>query len=222
MPWPDFAGFLKRTKETPGRNLYKKKTPKQNRQSGVISAPYRNVRLTFEKIGDSLFAVADSIFARPYYHWYLNGSFIRTTRENTCGFTLDYGEQALVGCIDTTYPDFDPIANAPEGYPAVFTLYFIRSLSADVKEYLVQQKITGSDWEDLGKIIHDESIWEYTYETPRLNDGVSYEWQSVPYDILDNPGTPQTVEAIIMRRVPDAPSFDVAYSGVTEKITWSN
>jgi len=220
LAWPTESGWLDTIQETPKP---KRKTGKKaiKRLSGISHAPYRDVILTFEEIGETLLAVADSIFAHPYYHWYQNGSFIRTTRENSCGFRLDYGEQAIIACIDTAYENFDPIANAPEGYPAVYTLYFIRSLSTDVKEYVVQYREEGGSWADLGKVVHDEAIWEHTFESPKLNDKTTYEFQAVPYDVLDNEGTPITITDIYIRRVPDAPDFSASYSQVTNKITWS-
>lgn len=182
---------------------------------------YRDVQLTFEKIGDTLFAVADSIFASPYFIWYRDGSYIRTTRENFCSFTEDPGGQSYIECIDTTDPNFDVIANGPDNYAAAITLYFIRSFSTDTEYYLVQQKKEGGSWVTITKQPHDESIWEYKVESLRLDDRSDYEFQVIPYDIHGNPGTAIQVDAITVVRYPDATNFDGEYSDITNKITWS-
>jgi len=65
----------------------------------------------------TLVTVTSSLSGTVYYHWYLDGSFVVTTTANTYTFNLKEGEQATLSVIDTTDADFDPIENAPDGWP---------------------------------------------------------------------------------------------------------
>ena len=188
---------------------------------GQMNAPYRDVELSFRIAGDNLIVTASSIFKNPFYVWYQDGAYYRTTREKYCVFRYVPGKQSRVDCIDTTDENFDVIANAPENHSPIRTIYWIRSLSDDVDYYIVEFNKAGAGWEELGQVDHDESKWEYSLETDRLDDLTEYEFRVTPYDDHDNPGTARTISSEKIVRYPDAPDFSVSYSDSTNKISWS-
>ena len=165
--------------------------------------------------------VTSSLSGTVYYHWYLDGSFIVTTTANTYTFNLKEGEQVILSVIDTTDADFDPIANAPDGWPSTRTLTWIRSLSDDVAKYRVEQSTDEESWTTLAEVLHVADAWEYAHVTDPLTDLETYYWRVVPVDEAGNDGTALTLGPERIVRTPNAPEFTVSFDSETDKITWA-
>jgi hypothetical protein len=165
--------------------------------------------------------VTSSLSAPVYYHWFVGGQHAATTRDvPEYTFRIPPGEQARIDCVDTNDADADPADLAPaDQAPATRTLFWVRSLSADTDYYRVEQQTDGGDWELLGTVPH--GAWSYEYRTGRLDDLTDYAWRVVPVDRAGNHGTPVATETEYVVRTPDAPSFTVAWSDVTGRVTYS-
>jgi len=157
-----------------------------------------------------------------YYHWYEDGTWLASGRVPTRAFRLPSGEQARIEAIDTNDDDFDPIADAPDGWPARRTLFWLRDPArGDVDAYLVEQQKDGGDWETVAAVPHVAGQWSYTLLSDRLDDLAEYAWRVTPMDRAGNPGTPVELAAEKIVRTPDAPSFGIAFDPNTTKVTFS-
>jgi len=117
--------------------------------------------------------------------------------------------------------DADPAALAPTGQaPATRLLWWIRSLSADVEHYRVEQQADGGDWDLVATVAHDARAWSYEHRTGRLDDLTEYEWRVVPVDLAGNDGEPVATEVQVVVRVPDAPLFDIAFDEETGRVEY--
>jgi len=166
-------------------------------------------------------AVISDLSGTVYYHWYLDGAYIASTTRPTYSFVLEQGEQARIEVQDTTDPNYDPIANAPAGYPARRTLWWIRSTEGDVDYYKVEQKKDSGQWSTIGIVRHDNREWAYSFLTPRLEDLATYTWRIIPVDTAGNEGTPQTIGPETVVRTPDAPRFAISFDPSTTRVTFS-
>jgi hypothetical protein len=157
-----------------------------------------------------------------YYHWYVDGRYDGKSLTNVRQFTLQAGEQADVICQDTTSTSYDPIANAPDGFPARKTLWWLASAASDVELYAIEQQKDGGDWEEIGRV-RDTGAWEYRFLTPPLDDLSTYRFRVKPYDAAGNAGTTLALDAAAetIVRKPDAPDFDISFDEGTAKITFS-
>lgn len=145
-----------------------------------------------------------------YYFWYADGTFLARTLSPEYTFHIAAGDQIRVACHDTNDADYDPIANAPDGWPARRVLWWIRSISTDVSHYLIRQRAGAEgDVVQIGQVKHDDAQWEYSFVTPRLTDLTDYYWWIVPVDDAGNEGStwPESIELV---RTPDAPKFSVS------------
>jgi hypothetical protein len=157
-----------------------------------------------------------------YYHWYLDGLYVGVTEANEQSFYLDPDEQARVECVDTNSATFDPVANAPEGFPARRTLWWVRSLATDVEHYRVEQQAEGSQtWTTIGLVEHEADRWHYSLMTDRLDDLTTYTWRVVPVDTLGNDGTATTIGPEKIVRAPDAPDWTLSYDEGTDQVTFA-
>ena len=167
-----------------------------------------------QRIGSTtVVTVVSDLSGVIYYHWYLDGTWMGRTTAASFSFLLETEDQGRVEVIDTSDAAFDPVADAPLMFPARRTLWWTRSLSADVARYRVEELKGAGTWIALGEVVAEADRWDYAYLTGRLDDLTNYHWRVVPVDAAGNDGTPiqltQLPELIV--RVPDAPQFTVTY-----------
>jgi len=181
------------------------------------------VAITYDSvssIGNLVIWQVTSSLSDPYYHWYLEGAWLGVTRVGQFSLVVEDGEQAWLVCQDTEDSGYDPIANAPEGYPARRTIGWVASADSDVDYYRVEQNKDGGGWTVLGSL-KDDGSWFYTFVTARLVDLASYQFRVVPVDVAGNDGTPMTRDAEIIVRRPDAVAFTAALNSPATTVTWS-
>lgn len=175
--------------------------------------------------GETLVSVTSDLSGLVYFHWYIDGGYQGPTTSDdghsSRSFLLQDGQQNRVEVLDTTDPDFDPIANEPASYPASRTLAFIRSMGANIDSYRVEQQISGGAFVPLFSIPDDVKTWEYRVLVSGLADLTMYSWQVVAVDAFGNDGGPISLsldETIV--RWPDAPDFSVSFNPATSKVTF--
>lgn len=161
--------------------------------------------------------VTSSLSGVVYYFWYLDGAFMGMTTSPTKTFSLEPADQAQIVCLDSNDPAFDPIANAPVGWPARRTLVWVRSVDTAAK-YRVEQKQGSGAWAVIGYVPVDPTTWNYQFLTPRLLDLTSYAWRVIPMDALGNDGTSIALASELIVRTPDAPSFHATLNGSQEVV----
>ena len=165
--------------------------------------------------------VTSSLSGTIYFHWWLDGIYQGMTESATRGFFLPVGEQARVEVIDSNSAAFDPVASAPAAYPPRRSLFWIRSLAADVLRYRIEQQKDGGGWTTLGYVDHLPAGWSYSHLTDRLTDLSTYAWRIVPVDAAGNDGTSLSLGSEKIVRTPDAPGFAIAFDEGTTKVTFS-
>jgi hypothetical protein len=223
MAWPAESGSLGLIeldlRPSPGRSSVIRRRP-----SVLTQTSYRAPVLSFQRWGTSTIIVTavSSLSGNVYYHWYLDGQYIASRLNvNTITVRLAPGDQGRIECRDTNDATFDPVLNAPIGHPASRTLYWPRSMDADVSYYRIEQNAAGAGWVAIGQVGHTAYTWQYQFQTSRLTDLVSYQWRVIPVDTAGNDGTPVTLDAEIIVRTPDAPDFSISWSAITTKVTFS-
>jgi hypothetical protein len=165
--------------------------------------------------------VTSDLAGTVYYHWYLDGAWVGSTTEPWKLFRPASGEQLRVEVLDTTDPDFDPLASAPAGYPATRTLWWVRSLDTDVLYYRVDQQLSAGDWEEVAQVHAEPGRWDYQWRTGRLDDLSEHAWRIVPLDAAGNDGTPITIGPERIVRRPDAPAFTLVYDAGPNRVTFN-
>ena len=156
-----------------------------------------------------------------FYHWYIDGAFIATTEIASYAFYLLDDEQVRIDVIDTNDSTFDPIANAPAGYPARRSIVWQPSLEDTVRTYDVQQEKDKDGYETIGLIPHRPGTWRYRLLSPRLIDLEDYTWK---VDALDAAGEilgTEELNAETIVRTPDAPDFTVSFDEGTTKVAFT-
>lgn len=171
-------------------------------------------------VGNLVIWHVTSSLSDAYYHWYLEGSWLGVTRTGEFSLVVEDGEQAYIVCQDTTDPAYDPIANAPSGYPARRTLSWVASADSDIDYYRVEQNKDAGGWTSLGTV-QDDGSWYYSFTTARLADLSSYQFRVVPVDEAGNDGTAITWSADTIVRRPDAVDFDVTFNSPATTVTFS-
>ena len=167
-------------------------------------------------------SVTSDLVGDVTYHWYEDGVYLGPTQAPTRAFLLDTSDQIRVEVIDSIDPDFDPIANAPAGYPARRLLFWLRSLAADVDHYRIEQrKGDAGEWELQSTVPAKAGRWSYQWLTNRLDDLTRYAWRIIPVDATGNQGEPLVSGPELIVRTPDAPKFAVAYSSKTQRVTFA-
>jgi len=165
--------------------------------------------------------VASDLVGAVLYHWYLDGAYLGMTTSPSRSVYVPAGEQARIEVLDTLDPAWDPIANAPAGYPARRTVWWVRAIDADAATYRIEQRITGQSWTAIAAVSHQPGAWTYRAATPRLEDLAYHQWQVVGLDALGNEiATPLGIARRIVR-TPDAPAFGLSYDPGTQRITLS-
>jgi len=157
----------------------------------------------------------------PYFHWYVDGTWVGVCETGTWDFYLPLADQARIDVVDTADPAFDAVAGAPAGWPARRTLWWVRSLAADVDQYRVEQKKGEGDWSTVAIVHQEPHQWEFSVLTDRLDDLSDYTWQVVPVDTAGNDGTPIAIGPETIVRTPDAPEFEITFDSGTTKVTFS-
>lgn len=172
--------------------------------------------------------VTSDLSGTIYVHGYVDGSWIGRVVANadktaTFFVAMEDGDQAEFVAQDTTDDAYDPISNAPIGYPARRTVWWTASTSSDIAFYRVQfgtgQSLPGA-WTDLGDV-WDDGKWSYVFISQRLVDLTWYWFRIVPYDKAGNAGTVKTIGPEFVVRRPDAPDFTTAFNDGTQKVTYS-
>jgi len=167
--------------------------------------------------------VVSDLSGTIYYHWYIDGAYIASTQSPTRGFTFEAGDEVRIEINDTNDADYDPIANAPAGYPAKRTIDWIRSLDDDVVSYRVEQKKRAVEWVSIGTVRRNGEAWSdgYALLSPRLDDLSTYDWRIVPIDAAGNDGTATGLDSEDVVRTPDAPDFTISFDEGTTKVTFA-
>lgn len=176
--------------------------------------------LASERTANIVTLRVSSSLSDPYYHWYLEGAWLGVTRVGEFSLVVDVGEQLFVQCLDTTDPAFDPVANAPEGYPARRTLVWTASADADIDYYRIEQSQDGGDWTELA-LVSDDGSWYYRYLTARLEDLATYQWRITPVDTAGNDGTAIARPAEKVIRRPDAVAFAITFNAGATTVTFA-
>jgi len=164
---------------------------------------------------------------RVFYHWYIDGAYVGRSTGNTRTFTLDDGEQVRIEVIDTNDPDFDGVANAPDGYPARRTIRWVRSVEPDIVAMRVIQEKVGDADVTLAEVPLVGDRWNYELLSPRLDDLGEYGWITRTIDRAGNIGSITSAELEggpthkVVRR-PDAPEFTVSFDDGTAKINFAS
>lgn len=184
--------------------------------------------LNQNRIGDVITVTATSSLTGGaggviYFYWYLDGAYAGMSTGNDAGGgvsrkTFSLTGQAVVDVLDSIAPPtaFDPVASAPENFPARRALVFVRSTDAAVKKYRIDQQENGGPWEEIARIPHDPAAWDYTFLTDRLDDLTLYAWRVVPLDLAGNAGDAVTIAQELIVRTPDAPDFTATLQGSTQ------
>lgn len=185
------------------------------------------IALTAIRTNSATVLVAQSDLAPPvYFHWFVDGLH---SPENGPRFAkqLDAGDAARVQVMDTTDPNFDWAAAAPQGWPARRTLWWVKKEvdeldvgTGPLVEFKIEQNRAGAGWVTIA-IVRATDAWAYSVMTPRLDDLVVYDWRVTPVDRAGNEGTPLDFAADRVVRTPDAPNFTAAFSSGTQKVTFT-
>ncbi len=170
--------------------------------------------------GITTVTVTSDLAGDIWFAWYVDGAWVATTRARVRSFRLPPGDRARVDVQDTNDAAYDPIANAPEGFPARRTLWWCRSLAVDVAKYRIDVSVDGGAYAVADYVLADDR-WEYFYTTNRLIDLATYTWRIVPVDTLGNDGTYATEGPVQIVRTPDAPAYAIAFDEGTTKVTIS-
>ncbi len=172
--------------------------------------------------GLNVITVVSDLSGIVFYHWYVDGLYISTTNTNSWSYYLQSGGQARITITDTNDPDFDPIANAPDGWPSRRSIYWVRSTDTDVEKYKIEQKQDAGSFVEIGNIFQESDSWDFTFVTPRLVDLSDYTWRITPVDLAGNEGTAITIGPEKIVRTPDAPDFTITFDSGTTKVTFAS
>lgn len=165
--------------------------------------------------------VVSDLASPVFYHWYIDGQYMGFTTSGVRTFYMPDGDQARIQVNDTTDADYDPIANAPAGYPARRLISWDRSLDDSVGYYRAEQKLGAGAWVQIGIVNRVREQWSYSLLTPRLTDLSAYTWQVVPVDKFGNDGTVLTIGPETIVRTPDAPDFTLSLTGAPPNMVFT-
>ncbi len=217
MAWPGEAGSLGLIQSRQRRSRHRR-----SRSRAVNKVFYQTLTVTTVRDGNITTVTAVSNLAGVvYYYWYVDGTYVTRTTAPGYSFYLDEDDQARVDVLASNDPYFDYVANAPPGYPARRSIWWVRSTDADVKYYRVEQNKDAAGWVNIGLVSHDSTEWSYHLLSPRLVDLSTYQWRVIPVDEAGNDGTALTLDSEKVIRCPDSPDFAYSYDGGTTKVTFS-
>lgn len=187
-----------------------------------VTSPPPPVTYQLVRLGETTeVTVTTTISDVVWYCWYLDGAYVGKTSVPTRSFHVPAGEQLRLEVIPTADTYFDPIANAPDGYPASRTLWWIRSLASDVAQYRVDQREAAGDWTTLAVMPDEADRWEFFLTTGRLQDLTEYTWRIVALDAAGNESTATVIGPERIVRTPDAPNFTAEYDPETELVAFA-
>lgn len=166
-------------------------------------------------------AVVSDLVGAVFYHWYIDGAFVATTSTPVKQFFLDIGERVRIEVIDTLDAAFDPIANAPLGFPARRSILWVRSVDLETVEYLIEQQREAEGYIEIQRARQDATTWVFDVLSPRLDDMASYTWRVTPVDAAGNLGTAIVIGPVAVLRTPDAPAFSIAFDPGTTKVAFA-
>jgi hypothetical protein len=161
---------------------------------------------------------ASDLSGTVFYHWYSDGNYLGVTAEGKKAFFLSPGSQSRVSVVDTTDPEFDPVANNPGGFPSRKKLFWLRSFET-IAEYRIEQKIGEGSWTTLAKVPHDSKKWMHEFLTQPLKDLTVYTWRVFPVDAAGKAGDPVVIGPETIVRMPDAPKFSAVFDPETLTVT---
>lgn len=176
---------------------------------------------TTQTFGATIVTVVSDLSGTVMYHWYLDGAFVSATNNPSKTFFIEQGDQVRVEVIDTLDPDFDSVANAPVGYPARRSLWWVRSTSLDVAKYRIEQQRETEGFVVVNEVTHVPGAWSFSILTVRLDDLTNYDWRIIPIDGSGNEGTPLAFGPQKVVRRPDSPGFEIAFDSGTTKVTFN-
>ena len=156
-----------------------------------------------------------------YYHWYIDGAFVGTSLEPMHCFALQADDQVRFAVIDTTDANYDPVANAPAGWPARRSIWWLRAGDTSIARYRVEQKKGAGSWTIIGYAEQAGAAWMHDLLTERLEDLETHQWRVIPIDEYGNDGTACILPAEKIVRRPDAPDFTVSFDSGTSKVTFA-
>ena len=184
----------------------------------VITQPTAiEASITLAMAGNLTLATATtSLTGIVYYFWYLDGLYVGSTTSasgsSSRSFALRPGDQSRLEVLCSNSPDFDPVANAPAGWPARRVLVFTRSLDTTTSSYLIEQQANGGSWSAIATVPADSRTWLYELITPRLTDLTQYAWRVTPINAAGQSGTPVSLGQELIVRTPDAPDFTFTFN----------
>lgn len=167
-------------------------------------------------------AVAQSDLSGEFwFHWWADGEYLGRTRENYREFAFADGEEAGVVAYDTADDTFDPIANAPDGYPPRKVVRWHPSPDTDVAAYRIEENRDGSGWVAIGRIPVTPGRWSYDLVTGVLVNQARYRWRIIPIDVAGNDGTDVELWGNLeVWRKPNAPAWDFTFDDVTQRVSF--
>lgn len=180
------------------------------------------VTYTQSRLGDlTVVTAAPPIQGPLFYHWFVDGLHVSSSRNPELTVLLDEGERASIRVVTTHELIVDIESIAPVGYPSRRTLRWNpEQISDDAGRYRVRQQREADGYSTIGEVAAQQGQWSYSLVTPRLDDLTSYTWQIVPIDIHGNEKSALTVGPELIVRVPDAPDFDLLYDDVSDRVTF--
>jgi hypothetical protein len=157
-----------------------------------------------------------------WYCWYVDGAYVGKTSGPTKSFQVPAGEQFRLEVVPADQADFDPIANAPAGYPSRRTLWWVRSLSIDAANYRIDQREGAGDWTTIALVPQEAGKWDYSVITDRLEDLTEYTWRIVALDAAGNEADPLVIGPETIVRTPDATNFTAEFEAETQTIEFAD
>lgn len=176
---------------------------------------------TTQSLNATTVTVVSDLSEPVFYHWYLDGAFIAETSNPSKTFFMPAGDQVRIDVLDTTDPDFDSLGNAPDGFPARRSLWWIRSTSTDVAVYRVEEQREAEGYNVIADVVQTLTRWSLSVLSSRLDDLTTYDWRVTPIDKAGNEGTPLAIGPELIVRRPDSPGFSIAFNVGTTKVTFS-
>ena len=166
----------------------------------------------------SFVQVTSDLGGAPTFFWYLDGTFLSRTDVGEIMVYLPDGDQADIFVVDTLSPEaFDISANAPTVFPSRRTLWWARSLEADVLQYTIEQEREAEGFVEIGEVAATDA-WSYRFITPRLDDLTTYQWRIIPVDVAGNQGTALALGPELIVRRPDSPDFTIVFTPGTLRV----
>ena len=94
-----------------------------------------------------------------------------------------------------------------------------RSIAPNIDYFLIEQFVSAA-WTEVKKLRGDSTTGYYQYETDTLADDTTHQFRISTYDTQGYVSSVVPID-ITMKRIPDTPSIDTAYSSGSGDITIS-